>query len=73
MTLPIRPCIGCQQADDHPRHVVILADQTEVPWHMDCHVLTTGCELCAQQLAGADGATGAALRDHLVGLTTKDG
>ena len=68
---PVRPCIGCGQTDDHPRHVLVVGD-ADVPWHMDCHVITTGCALCQHQLAGVGGVDGNpkgdALRDHLVGL-----
>lgn len=66
---PVRMCLGCGQSDDHPRHVVVVQDGTEVPWHMDCHAMT-GCGICTEQISGADGATGDALRQH---LTTKDG
>jgi hypothetical protein len=64
---PQRICVGCKQTDDHPRHVeVIDAAGTAVPWHMDCHALITGCETCTAQTAGADGATGDALRTHII-------
>ncbi|GAA3878061.1 hypothetical protein GCM10022243_48440 [Saccharothrix violaceirubra] len=66
----LRTCIGCAQTDDHPRHVVWQPGDVEVTWHMDCHVIATGCPVCEGQLAGADGLTGDALRAH---LTTKDG
>lgn len=62
-----RICIACKQTDDHPRHI---DGETGALWHMDCHVLVTGCEVCASQIEGADGAIGDALRLH---LTTKDG
>lgn len=68
---PVRNCIGCGQRDDHPRHVVVVGE-AEVPWHMDCHVITTGCAICEYQLAavgGVDGnPKGEALRAHLVSL-----
>jgi hypothetical protein len=38
-----------------------------VPWHMDCHA-ATGCDVCAQQISGADGAQGDELRTHLIAL-----
>lgn len=66
---PMRPCagagIGCGQVDDHPRHV--LDDGTENPpmYHLDCHA-DAGCESCSGQVAGAEGATGAALLDHVL-------
>jgi hypothetical protein len=71
-TLPVRPCIGCGQSDDHPRHEVVVGDgnHTSVYWHMDCHVNSeASCDLCKQQLADAAGAQGGALRTHLVALT----
>lgn len=64
-----RTCIGCTQTDDHPRHVVLSGDGSEVTWHMDCHAIATGCDACVTQTAGASGVTGDALRQH---LTTKD-
>jgi hypothetical protein len=65
---PVRTCIGCGASDDHPRHVIAVGD-IEVTWHMDCHHLATGCEVCAHQLADAPkGAKGDKLRGHLVGL-----
>jgi Fe-S oxidoreductase len=67
---PMRTCIGCEQTDDHPRDVVALPDGSEVTWHMDCHVIATGCETCKAQLADAGKAKGDKLRQHLI---TKDG
>ncbi len=67
-TRPMRPCsgagIGCGQVDDHPRHV--LDDGTDNPpmYHLDCHA-AAGCGSCQAQIAGADGATGAALLGHV--------
>lgn len=69
MPNPIRTCIGCTVADDHPRHVIALGDGSEVTWHMDCHKIATGCETCAAQIADAGKSTGDELRLH---LTTKD-
>jgi len=66
MTNPTRTCIGCTKTDDHPRHVVYVGDESEVTWHMDCHVIATGCEVCEQQIAAAKGAKGDQLRDHLL-------
>lgn len=65
----LRTCIGCGQTDDHPRHVIALPEGSEVTWHMDCHAIATSCDTCMTQTAGADGATGDALREH---ITTKD-
>lgn len=62
----MRPCIACGQVDDHPRHTVVIPpNQDEIRWHMDCHLMVTGCELCAAALAGADGVIGDELRAHL--------
>lgn len=63
-----RLCIGCGQADDHPRHVI----QGQQPWHMDCHAAATGCATCTRQLDGAQGVTGDELRTHLLSLRTKE-
>lgn len=49
-----------------------------MPWHMDCHVLATGCETCAGQLAacdtdaGNDGVKNDELRERLIALRTDD-
>lgn len=67
MTNPLRVCLGCGQTDDHPRHVIALQDGSDVPWHMDCHALATGCDVCKSQIAGAEGVTGDELRTHLTG------
>ncbi len=69
MANPVRTCIGCTGRDDHPRHVVATPDGADVNWHMDCHVIATGCESCQQQTSGAEGVTGDALREHLTGST----
>lgn len=66
MSNPLRPCIGCAQTDDHPRHVIALPDGSEVTWHMDCHRVATGCEVCSTQTAGAEGSKGDELRAHLL-------
>jgi hypothetical protein len=63
---PVRTCIGCGQSDDHPKDQVVLGAGESVFWHMDCHVIATGCESCRAQIAGADGATGSALHRHLM-------
>lgn len=66
----LRPCVGCSQVDDHPRHVIDTANVGPIPWHMDCHASLTGCEVCARQIAGVPlGTIGDELRVH---LTTKD-
>lgn len=67
-------CIGCGQTDDHPRHVITGSQ----PWHMDCHVLATDCEVCAEQLQRADttpsndGVKGAELRKRLQALRSDE-
>lgn len=66
MSNPIRTCIGCTQSDDHPRHVVALADGSEVTWHQDCHALATGCAVCAATVESAAGLKGDELRSHIV-------
>lgn len=70
MTNPVRPCIGCAQRDDHPRHVLVAPDGTQIPWHMDCHALASDCEVCTAQLEGVGGVDGNpkgdALRAHLI-------
>lgn len=60
-----RTCLGCGQTDDHPRHVVTLQDGSDVNWHMDCHRIATGCDVCTEQTAGADGVTGDDFRAYL--------
>ncbi len=49
MSNPVRPCPACQVFDDHPRHVVVQPDQTEVALHMDC-CAGRGCHICAHML-----------------------
>lgn len=60
-----RDCIACGQSDTDPRHVTVLSDGQEAPVHMDCHS-RMGCEICSDAIAGADGATGDALRTYLM-------
>lgn len=64
----MRTCGRCGQTDDHPRHVFALGGAEEVARHMDC-CAAVGCEICADQIAGAAGAKGDDLRTHIV---TKD-
>lgn len=66
---PMRACgghgVGCGAVDDHPRHVIDTGTGGEdVAYHLDCHA-GMGCASCAAQTADADGATGAALLEHL--------
>jgi hypothetical protein len=66
----VRLCIGCGQTDDHPRHVTT----GQQPWHMDCHAMATGCEVCTAQLAAcdtstaSDGVIGEVLQKRLIAL-----
>lgn len=69
---PVRTCPICTGTDDHPRHVLVLADGvTTVPYHMDCHAMA-GCAVCEHQLAGVGGVAGnpkgGPLRKHLLSL-----
>jgi hypothetical protein len=66
MANPVRTCIGCEQTDDHPRHVVAHPDGSTVTWHMDCHAIASGCDVCRDQTAAANGVKGDELRAHLV-------
>jgi hypothetical protein len=65
---PVRPCIGCGQSDDHPRHVVDNGTGNDALWHPDCHARSAnGCEVCEAQIAGVpSGTVGDELRAHLV-------
>lgn len=62
MTNPIRFCVACKQADDHPRHEIAGTNgadsMTDGPMHMDCCAEARGCALCAAQLERARVATG---------------
>lgn len=67
--LPQRLCVGCRQTDDHPRHDEVLQVQPEMvvaSWHLDCCALIKGCVSCAEQVEGADGKTGQAMREHVI-------
>jgi len=63
----VRTCISCTQTDDHPKDIVDHGTFMVV-WHLDCHVIATGCPSCKILLAAADGAKGDELRVHLVSL-----
>jgi hypothetical protein len=65
-----RICAGCQQTDDAPRHAFAVGggQTAPMPWHMDCHVLATGCETCGEQLRQCDGAQNDELRERLIAL-----
>lgn len=62
---PVTACIGCEQEDDHPKHVIGLPDGSDVRWHMDCHATATKCESCTWQREGAGKKTGEAFREHI--------
>jgi hypothetical protein len=69
-----RPCGACGQLDTDPRHVIALADQSEVAFHIDCHAATTSgywgdgpCPSCTESLKGFEGKGGPALRKHILG------
>ena len=63
---PIRFCPTCQQADDHPRHVIEDGGHPAVAKHMDC-CRTDGCPdgTCDVVTAGAEGLRGADLLAHI--------
>jgi hypothetical protein len=63
-TNPVRPCLGCGQSDDHPRHVIDVGG-VDTFWHYDCHAQVTNCELCVPVAKAAEGKTGDELRKHL--------
>jgi hypothetical protein len=75
MSNPVRTCIGCAKTDDHPRHATFTPDGADVSWHMDCHAIAAGCEICKAQLEGVGGIDanpkGDKLREHL--MTTGPG
>jgi hypothetical protein len=73
---PLTTCLACTATDDHPKHLVVVAGpgntHADVRFHMDCHIVTSACEVCEAQLEGVGGVAGNpkgdALREHL--LTT---
>lgn len=66
---PMRPCVECNQEDDHPRHVLSVKGVGDIPRHMDC-CAARGCEVCKDQISGVpEGTIGMELVQH---LTTKD-
>lgn len=62
----VRACLGCEQPDDHPKHVLALVDGSEVAWHMDCHA-TSGCPVCAEAIREKGDARGDEFRVILEG------
>jgi len=69
ITNPTTTCVGCGQADNHPKHVTVVDDgkHTDVRWHMDCHAAANpACPTCTSVMqAGAAGKTGEDLRAHI--------
>ncbi|GGM53319.1 hypothetical protein ACFFX1_54960 [Dactylosporangium sucinum] len=69
---PVRPCFGCQQFDDHPRHEIIGLDGSDLvggPMHKDCCAELRGCQVCAYERQGLDPSViGEAFREHLLAL-----
>lgn len=65
-----RMCWICEQTDDHPRHVIAMADGNDATPHMDCHASLTGCESCRTQTRNQGDARGEDFRRI---LTTQDG
>lgn len=71
---PVRWCIACGQADDHPRHAVQLDDGSGgfVDWHFDCHAMVTGCPTCSLTVeTRPDGATGADFLAHVLDVGSR--
>jgi hypothetical protein len=67
MTAPVRPCLGCGQYDDGPRHLTAMPDGALVPYHMRCCAMSRDCEICDAQLADApEGADHDQLREYLM-------
>ena len=70
MTNPVRPCHGCGQTDDHPRHHHVertpFGDVDRI-LHLDC-CASLGCPGCKAQIEGAEGLRGDELRQHIQGL-----
>ncbi len=72
MSNPTRTCLACGGTDDHPRHVLDVGNGTTVNFHMDCHSIASGCEVCAAQIEDAKGAKGDKLRTHLLKTDATD-
>jgi hypothetical protein len=71
----VSACIGCGQRDNHPKILTGDLDKPPVRWHHDCFVLAEqpGYETYAALIEGANGATGHALREHIMANTPIDG
>lgn len=64
---PSRPCLGCGQTDNHPKHQAVQPDGSSAYWHLDCHSLVDPpCESCSWQVADAKGAKGTVLQQHII-------
>lgn len=65
--LPIRPCLGCGQEDDHPRDQVGLKDGSVAFFHHDCHA-ALGCLSCKWLVAHKGQLKGEKWREHIQAL-----
>ncbi len=64
---PVRPCFGCRQFDDHPRHELYGVPDSAM--HMDCCAELRGCGICARARSGlAASVVGEAFREHVLTL-----
>lgn len=62
---PVLTCLGCGQADDHPKHIHGLLDGSDAVWHHDCHARSSAaCAICAAVVASST-AKGDELREHI--------
>ncbi len=67
---PVRFCPLCQQADDHPRHV-LTSDPEGVARHLDC-CRDAGCPdgSCVEILGDAKPGVGVKMLDHIQKVTS---
>lgn len=72
MAGPVRFCPLCQQADDHPRHVIAQAGDNSVARHLDCcrdaGCPDGSCDIVLREAGAKAGTTGDALRKKLTAL-----
>jgi hypothetical protein len=68
----VSACIGCGQRDNHPKILTGDLDKPPVRWHHDCFVIAEqpGYEAYAVLIEDAKGATGHALREHIMANTS---
>jgi hypothetical protein len=68
----MRTCIGCGKRDNHPKLITGHLDSPPWYWHHDCYVIAEqpGWQDIEGAIRGAEGATGHALRLHLLGNDT---